>query len=141
MTLRDHRLVRLLLSLHLPTEDYVIFGSGPLLAHGLRDEISDLDIVARRTAWDICCRIQAPQVAPSGHGRMTRLFGGALEVVDLWLCPLWDTDRLIANAEHIDGLPFASLADVIASKWATDRPKDHTDLAALRGYALTGGTR
>ncbi|MCA2219517.1 hypothetical protein [Jidongwangia harbinensis] len=146
MNLHDHHLIRLLTNLRLPVGDYVIFGSGPLLAHGLRTTISDLDIVARDTAWHICASLSAPYPAPSGHGHMIRLYGGALEIVDRWLSPMWDTDRLVDSAQLIDGLPFASLTDVIASKWATDRPKDHTDLHAIRAhtahaYALTGGTR
>jgi hypothetical protein len=142
---REHRLIRLLTNLRLPTNDYVIFGSGPLLAHGLRTDIGDLDIVARGTAWDICASLHQPQPALSGYGSMIRLYGGALEIVDRWISPLWDTDQLIDNAQVIDGLPFASLIDVVASKWATDRPKDHTDLGLIRDLtthlAVAGGHR
>jgi hypothetical protein len=141
--LQNHRLIRLLTSLHLPTEDYVIFGSGPLLAHGLRDDISDVDIVARREAWQICADLRRPEPTLSGYGSMIRLYGGSLEIVDRWFSPLWDTDQLIENAQIIGGLPFAPLTEVVASKWATGRPKDHTDLDLIRAYtrqlATTGG--
>lgn len=134
--LRSHRLIKLLLGLNLPTDDYVIFGSGPMLAYGLRTDIGDLDIVARGHAWAIATAIQPAQPSPSGRGNMTRLHGGALEIVDQWIDPTLDTNGLIARAVTIDGLPFASLADVVTSKTFTDRPKDHTDLALL--HALNG---
>jgi hypothetical protein len=132
--LREHRLIRLLMDLHLPTHDYVIFGSGPLLAHGLRTDVGDLDIVARNAAWDICASLARPQPTVSGYGHMICLHGGALEIVDRWFSPLWDTDQLIGNAHYIHGLPFASLTDVVASKWATNRPKDHADLSLIRTF-------
>ncbi len=43
------RLIKLVTELDLDRRDFVIFGSGPLLAHGLRRCIRDLDVVARGT--------------------------------------------------------------------------------------------
>ena len=34
-------------ALRLPASEYVIFGSGPLFAHGLLGEVRDIDVVAR----------------------------------------------------------------------------------------------
>ncbi len=140
MNLHQHPLIRLLDTLRLPAADYVIFGSGPLLAHGIRTHLGDLDLVARGTAWNLCARIAAPRPAPSGHGHMIRLHGGALEIVDRWLTAAFDTDQLIDNADHIDGLPFARITDVVASKRHTNRPKDRADLALIH-TALTGSLR
>jgi hypothetical protein len=133
--LATHPLIRALRALDLPREHYVVFGSGPLLAAGLRDRIGDLDIVARGPAWQRLTAAFPPVVAPSGHGQMVRL---VIEVADKWL-PGWDTDRLIDSAEYRDGLPFAPLAAVRRSKRATARPKDLRDLALLD--ALLGVTR
>jgi hypothetical protein len=140
--LRTHPLVRLLLGLYMPTEDYVIFGSGPLLAYGIRPAIGDLDVVARRRAWAVATSIRPAEAAPSGHGSMVRLYGGALEIFDRWVHPTLDTDGLIARAVTVEGLPFASLADVIASKTFTGRPKDLADLnllCCLRVAVYRGG--
>lgn len=38
-----HPLIRMLRALDLPYDDFVVFGSGPLLAHGLRTTLGDLD--------------------------------------------------------------------------------------------------
>lgn len=125
--LNAHPLIRLLRALELPASDYVVFGSGPLLAHGLRADIGDLDVVARGPAWDRIAETCQPTRAPSGHGQMVRL---VIEVSDRWL-PGWDTDRLIDGAERHCGLPFAPLDAVRRSKLATARPKDWSDIALI----------
>lgn len=55
VALSEHKLIRrlveLMTELDLDRRDFVIFGSGPLLAHGLRRRISDLDVVARGKVW------------------------------------------------------------------------------------------
>ena len=131
-----HPLLAALRGMDMPATDYVVFGSGPLLVHGLRRRIGDLDVVARGPAWDALTAHFSPIPAPSGHGQMIRL---VIEVADRWL-PGWDTDRLIASAEHLHGLPFAPLSAVQRSKLATARPKDVADIAAL-ATALPGGGR
>jgi hypothetical protein len=131
MRLDDHPLIRALRALDLPAEHFVVFGSGPLLAHGLRHTIGDLDLVARGPAWDRLTRYCPPVPAPSGHGQMVRL---VIEVADRWL-PGWDTGRLIASAEQHAGLPFAPLSAVRASKTATARPKDWPDIALIDAAA------
>ncbi|MEJ3745188.1 hypothetical protein WEI85_18060 [Actinomycetes bacterium KLBMP 9797] len=127
-----HPLIRALRALDMPAEHYVVFGSGPLLAHGLRPTIGDLDVVARGPAWQRLARYCPPVSAPSGHGQMVRL---VIEVADRWL-PGWDTDRLIASAEPHAGLPFAPLSAVRASKTATARPKDRADIALIDSAAF-----
>jgi hypothetical protein len=46
-SLRCHPLIRRLNAMKLDPDDYVVFGSAPMFAHGLTDTIDDLDIVAR----------------------------------------------------------------------------------------------
>jgi hypothetical protein len=139
--LTAHPLIRALLALDLPVCDYVIFGSGPLLAHGLRTDIGDLDLVARGLAWQQVATLADPVACSSGHGHMVRLYGGAIEVVDAWLSPAWDTDALIDGAELIAGLPFVPLHLVYTCKFVLRRPKDAPDLAALDAWLTAGQTR
>jgi hypothetical protein len=112
---------------------YVIFGSGPLLAHGLRTDLGDLDIVARGPVWDRVTALGAVRPAPSGHGSVVFLAGGALEIADRWL-PGWDTDDLIGEAQIIDALPFAPLSAVRTSKRCTGRAKDLRDLDLIEAH-------
>lgn len=131
MSLNRHPLIRMLRALDLPADDYVVFGSGPLLAHGLRIQLGDLDVVARRAAWQRLTSMGRVIPAPSGHGQMVRF---QIEATDRWL-PGFDTDDLIDRAERHLGIPFVPLAEVRRSKRLTNRPKDHRDLALINAAA------
>jgi hypothetical protein len=123
-------------ALDLPTEDYAIFGSGPLAVRGLIEEVHDLDVVARGAAWEQAKGLGEVRIAPEGDP-LVWLEGGAIEVFSGWLG--WDIDMLIDNAEIIDGLPFARLEDVLAFKLSLGRPKDVAHARLIEGY-LQGGS-
>ncbi|MEE1930200.1 hypothetical protein V1J52_18755 [Streptomyces sp. TRM 70351] len=134
MALCRHFLIRTLLSLGMPTTDYVVAGSGPLLAHGLRDGVGDLDVVARGAAWEKALSRADPSPASSGHGRVVRLFGGDIEVFDRWLPGVPEPDVLIDSAELVQDIPFCPLRTVLAWKTASPRPKDMADIALINAY-------
>ena len=46
-----HELLEQLVALRLPEDDYVLFGSGPLLVRGWIADVDDLDVLARGAAW------------------------------------------------------------------------------------------
>lgn len=141
MELSGHPLIRKLSSLNLPPTEYVIAGSGPLLAHGLRDTIGDLDLVARGAAWKIVLGFADPVIAPSGCGRMVSLFRGEIEVFDRWLPGTPDPDAMIDGAERIQGFPFCSLAEVLAWKEKLNREKDQGDIRLIRLHLRSSGGR
>lgn len=134
MGLRQHPFIRELLTLHLPTDDYVVAGSGPLLAHGLRQDVSDLDIVARADAWKIASSMADATVPPSGHGLMVVLFGGDIEIFDRWLPGAHDADDLIDSAELVEGIPFCSLSRVLEWKTRSNREKDRRDIKLITAH-------
>ncbi|ATL29807.1 hypothetical protein [Streptomyces formicae] len=138
MELRRHPLVRKLLSLDLPTTDYVVAGSGALLAHGIRDRIGDLDVVARGAAWKTAAGLAEPVTAPSGHGRMVLLCDGDIEVFDRWLPGTPGTDELIAGAEWVSGIPFCPLSQILAWKELSLRPKDQADAKLIKDFLRRG---
>jgi hypothetical protein len=148
--LRENPLIHRLLRLNLEPDDFVIFGSAPLFAHGiLRRELHDLDVVARGRAWEAACR--------SPHGvrangaitgdPMVHFENGRIQVSQRWIDGRWDTDRLIDGAEIIAGLRFAQLTEVLRYKqMLTDvlsegqppperRHKDIEDIEALMRLA------
>ncbi|MFC3573384.1 hypothetical protein ACFOZ0_08880 [Streptomyces yaanensis] len=135
MELRRHPFICELLSLDLPSSDYVVAGSGPLLAHGLRQDVSDLDVVARGDAWKIASSMAEATPPPSGHGLMVVLFDGDIEIFDRWLPGTQDADGLIDSAEFIQGIPFCPLSEVMAWKTRSNRDKDKQDIKLLRKYA------
>ncbi|MCX5397545.1 hypothetical protein [Streptomyces sp. NBC_00102] len=139
MNLPEHPIVRKLMSLRLESGDFVIAGSGPLLAHGLRRTVGDLDVVARGEAWKAATELSAPVCAPSGHGSMVVLFGGDLEVFDRWLPGTVGADELIDGAEWVQGLPFCPLDVVLGWKERSSRTKDREDALLIRKH-LGGDT-
>jgi hypothetical protein len=107
--------------LYLPTEDYAVFGSGPLVIRGLIDEARDLDVVARGATWEQVTGLGTVREAPGGDP-VVRLEGGTIEIFGGWLG--WGVEGIIDRAEVIACLPFARLEDVLAFKRSYGRPKD-----------------
>lgn len=134
-TISDDRLIRrlnkLVLELDLDRRDFVIFGSGPLLAHGLRRSVRDLDVVARGATWRRASEHAFPSTGAISGAPTALFWGGRIQFSPGWISPEWDPDDLINRAEIIQGLPFAQLTDVLAYKQALSRPKDRPDIAAL----------
>ncbi len=117
--------------LDLDVRDFVIFGSGPLLAHGLRYGIHDLDVVARGPAWQRVLDHGCPGTGSVNGAPMALFWDGLIQFSRGWISADWDADDLIDRAQSIQGLPFATLADVLAYKEILLRPKDYPDIAAL----------
>ena len=137
--LSENRLIRrlamLVTELDLDRRDFVIFGSGPLLAHGLRCGIRDLDIVARGPAWQQACEYGCPGTGSINGAPMALFWNGLIQFSPGWISADWDADDLIDRAETVQGWPFARLTDVLAYKQVLLRPKDHPDIAALQQAA------
>jgi hypothetical protein len=123
-----------LLALRLPPDDYAIFGSGPMLAHDLKADVGDLDLVARGAAWAEAVKLCDPTPAPSGSGLMVELDGGSLQIFSAWTSADWDVDRLIDDAEVIGGIRFVPLPLVLAWKRQSGRPKDLADIELIEAY-------
>ena len=129
--LLDHPLIVDLLALSLPAADFVVAGSGPMLAHGLIDDPSDLDVVARRGAWDIAVGLGEVEPAPFGPVRRVVLLDGRIEILDGWFPEIWSVADLIAGATVVAGIRFAAMDVVRKSKEILDRPRDHRHLELL----------
>ena len=129
------RLAMLVSELDLDVRDFVIFGSGPLLAHGLRYGIHDLDVIARGPAWQRVREHGCPGTGSVNGAPMALFWDGLIQFSRGWITADWDADALIDRAQRIDGWPFATLADVLAYKEILLRPKDYPDIAALRQAA------
>ena len=134
MALSEHRAFGLLGKLALPSEDFIVTGSGPLLAHGLRASIHDLDLVARGKAWELAAGMAPVVGSLSGFGRRIVLFHGAVEVFDHWLDESTDVDAMIDGAELIEGVPFMPLRDTLRWKRRLGRAKDLADIRLIERY-------
>ena len=126
-------ILRQLLSLGFPKDDYALFGSGPLLVRGWIDEVGDLDVIARGPAWEHALRI----------GQLHRLETWGIDVVSIreaitvgtaWAIGDFSVDALIDDAELIDGIPCVELRHVISYKRLADRPKDREHLGVIQTH-------
>ena len=133
MRLEDNPLFAQLLSLDLPTDDYAVFGGGPLYAHGLKEELHDLDIIARGEALRRVRELGEVKEAKLG-GEVVNLFGESLEFFDTWAPGQWDPDRLIDTADVIEGVRFVGLMHVLEWKKRMGRPKDLDDIARIEEH-------
>ena len=131
--LRRHDLIHDVLNLGLPAEDYALAGSAPLLAHGMRAELGDVDVVARGRAWDLAQIFGRPVRARSG-GKVVRLSGGRIEIFDSWFPPELTVDALIRHADVIEGIRFVSLRDTLIWKRYLNRDKDKDDIRLIEAY-------
>ncbi|MCL3992841.1 hypothetical protein [Streptomyces lavenduligriseus] len=134
---REHPFFRQLMSLSLPIEDYVIAGSGPMFAHGLRRDIGDIDVVAGSVAWGRALELGHPETAPLGYAQHVVLSGGTIEILDGWFG--YPVDALIAEAEIIEGIRFMPLRRVLEWKLkfmdnGVGREKDWRDIEMIRQY-------
>jgi hypothetical protein len=57
-----------------------------------------------------------------------------IEIWDSWSPGEWDVEKLINEAEIINGLPFVQLQEVVRWKELANREKDKTDLALIERY-------
>ena len=129
--MQAHELFRLLEALQLPPNDYVVFGSGPLVVRGIVKDTQDLDVVCRGPAWETVCTLAPPRRVQPWDVLLVSLHDGGLTFGTRWAIGDVDTDQLIDTAETIDGLPFARMEHVISYKKLLGRPKDLAHLEAL----------
>jgi hypothetical protein len=122
--------------LGLPSGDYAIFGSGPLLVRGIIPMSNDLDVICRLQAWQLVCTLGEMECSPEFGVNIVTMSGGALTFGTRWGIGDFDVDTLIDTAETIDGLPFVQLEHVVRYKKirASARDLQHLRTMKTAGY-------
>ncbi|MFC6093343.1 hypothetical protein [Saccharothrix lopnurensis] len=115
-------------ALQFPPREFLVAGSAPLMVHGFRESIADLDVVARGSAWVTAQGLGDAQPAPYQGCRSVKLFDGAVEVLDRWFPEQYSLDEVFARAENIDGFNFMTVAETLTWKRQLRRPKDLADV-------------
>jgi hypothetical protein len=125
--------------LGLPVGRYVVFGSGPLAAHGIR-ETGDVDLLVTTALYEALRADGWEEKILGGPFGGRFLVRGVYEVTDSWDYGDYNPtpEALIAAAEMINGIPFAPLAEVLRWKQAFGRPKDLADVELIEQH-LRGG--
>jgi hypothetical protein len=115
--------------LNLPIDNYVLFGSLPMLAYGLIQQVNDIDILANHKAWGYAKTLAPTSLSAKG---LAVIQLGEIEIYNEWMD--MDIDSIIARAVFIEGLPYAKLEDVLHYKQMLNRPKDQEHIRLIQGY-------
>jgi hypothetical protein len=120
-------------ALALPRGQYVVFGSGPMAAHGIR-LTRDIDILVTTALYERLKK-EGWEVAHWDSGA-EYLAKGIFEVDDSWNYEPYNPkpEEIISIAEIIDGIPFAPLREVLKWKKAFGREKDKVHIRLLEAY-------
>lgn len=100
--------------LNLPEGSYVSYGSSPMAIEGIRD-VNDIDILATPKVYELL-KFQGWEVAKKGLNDEP-VASGDFEVHKTWSFSEYSPtlQELQSRARVVEGIPFASLIDVL--KW------------------------
>lgn len=129
-SLHNEKLFNELRALNLPSDQYVVFGSGPMGIRGMR-EIHDVDVFVTEELWQTLLKTHRSQ-----NGKSLQLTAN-IEAIREWFPGEWNVKKLIAGADIIDGIRFVKLQEVYAWKKQRMAPKDEKDLELLELYFKT----
>ena len=109
MYTRRLRCMDKLKELNIPKEDFVIYGSAPMVLRGLKEKNDDLDVLVKDSLWEKLS-VKYPN---NINGDQIDIDGVSFTHSDMSL--LDDVNDAISKADVIDGYHFLSLNDT--KKW------------------------
>ncbi len=123
--------------LHFPLGQYIVIGSGPMAAHGIKN-INDIDIVVTPELFERCKQEgweQIPWTYPDKIGKVFLRKG----FIELYLdvnCRNFNPTfkELLQRADVMNGITFASLEDVMKFKKEYNKPKHLEDIRKIEDY-------
>lgn len=125
-----------LTELNFPMGKYVVVGSGPLAARGLR-ESSDLDLVVTDSFWQELVDFGSYKLKEkNGTEILVEPESEELEILKNlnYSTHLISTKEIIDGADIIQGFPFLNIAHTIKIKTIYGREKDFRDIKLLEDY-------
>lgn len=132
----EHKILEVVRRLNLPATDYAIFGSGPLLARGIIDDVNDIDIICRGDAWQQAQELGELVYLDKYDVHVVSIDNQRITIGTSWGIGKFDIDELIDTSDEINGLPYVRLRFVVDYKTIGGRPKDirHLDCLRASGY-------
>lgn len=109
--------------MNLSTDEYVIFGSGPMAVRGIRPN-NDIDVVVSGRVWESFGVCSNPRKIKKGH----------IEICRDWLPYFRDISVLLDNSETIGDFRYVKLPYVLQWKEKSKKPKDKKDAVLIREY-------
>lgn len=120
--------------LNLPIGKYVLFGSTPMGIRGLKD-CNDVDLLVTEDIWESYKGKDGWKQKMLDDGRPVLINDKlSLDLGTTWGPGVWDPKKIMREAEIIDGLPFASLEDVLKWKKIIGRKKDLKDIEIIEDF-------
>lgn len=132
--MKKEEIVAKVKALNLSEGSYIVFGSGPLAAAGIR-ESQDVDMFVSKETFTKLRRDGWQELDKGGNDMP--LVHDVIEAHDNWNFGLRynpTLSHLLSTAKVIDGVPFASLDEVRKWKVASGRPKDLKDIELIDEY-------
>ncbi|MDX1536012.1 MAG: hypothetical protein R3346_04605 [Candidatus Spechtbacterales bacterium] len=120
--------------LNLPRGKYAIFGSGPMTIYKIRDS-RDVDIIVTKDLYSIIKN--NPEFKEKTWDDGDRyLVKDNIGIFHSWNYGEYrpDVDKLIDQAELVEGIPFVPLQEVLKWKKAFGREKDKKDIQLIEKY-------
>lgn len=116
-----------------PMGSYVVYGSGPMAAAGIRPT-HDIDLVVLPSLYALL-QHQGWRFKDDPHGN-PMLMSGDFEVSKTWVFGSYNPSfqELLETADIIDNIPFVNLHEVKKWKQTYARPKDLDDVKLIDDY-------
>ena len=105
MYTRKLRCMDTLKELKIPKEDFVIYGSAPMVLRGLKEKNNDLDVLVKKNVWENLS-VKYPN---NINGDYIDINGVSFTCKDMSL--LGNVDDVIKKSDVIDGFHILSLAE------------------------------
>jgi len=121
------KLLEKLEKLNLPKDKFAIYGSGPLGIRGIR-EINDLDLIVTADLWDELSKAYPVE----GPDNKQRIWFGEIEIVGNTV--LYKAEKMIKEADIIDGVRYVNLETIMKCKKKMGRKKDLKDIKLIKNY-------
>jgi len=112
--------------LNLPKNKFVIFGSGPLVIRDLRKN-KDIDIIVKEDLWKELIKKYKVK-----DNKLIEI--GNMEIFKDWKPWFNDANKLIDDADIIEGFRFVKLKYVLKWKKEFNREKDRRDVKLIENY-------
>ncbi len=128
--------IRQVHSLNLPHGEYVVYGSGPLAALGIRS-VNDIDmLVSSRLLKELAEKGWVKEYKGELDEPLTH---GVFEAYDNWNFSKYSPplEELLDRSFTVDGVTFASVEDVLKWKASGARNKDKADVTLIKEYLRT----
>lgn len=127
------QLLKELKKLNFPSDQYAIFGSGPMGIRGLK-EINDLDVVVSGGLYEKL-KNKFKEEKPG------QIKIGNVEIFPCWNALIEKPEEVIKRAENIHGFKFITLPDLIQWKSKMGREKDKKDIEIIEEFLNGENTR